>query len=159
MALALMSILLHPHEGIKPLKLESPLAGLLLISAWVSFKSDSQSFKDNNERDIHQKAQMHEWADDFATPEERNNYTEPVDADSSWFKGFPARKTLNIYGGYEIFRDDIAAVGKKLREAGAVVDDVECPLQVHIDCILDAAAGYEVGPMSTETWKWLENVF
>lgn len=159
MALALMSILLHPHPDIKPLKLAQPLAGLLLISAWVSFKSDSQAYEDNNKRDIHMKMQMHEWASDFCTEEERNNYTEPVEAPPSWFRGTPVRKALNIFGSYEIFRDDIAIMGRKMREAGVNVSDVECPMQVHIDCILDAQTGLDVGPMSTETWRWLETVF
>ncbi|KAK5044463.1 hypothetical protein LTR84_010744 [Exophiala bonariae] len=159
MALALISILRHGHPDIQPLNLARPLAGLLLISAWVNFKSSSQSYALNETRDIHMKQQMHEWATDFCTEEERNNYTEPAEAPSSWFKEIPVSKILNIFGSYELFRDDIVKLGRVLKQAGANVMDVECPMQVHIDCVLDAQTGLEVGPMSTETWRWLEGVF
>ena len=159
MAVALMSILVHPHPDIQPLKIEKPLAGLLLISAWLSFESQTQSFKDNNHRDIHMRNQMHQWADDFCNADERNNYSEPIKGDITWFKDMPVKKILNIFGSYEIFRDDIVAFGKLLEKAGFDVENVECPMQVHIDCVLDAGLGMEVGPMSTETWRWIETVF
>lgn len=111
-------------------------------------------------KDIHGAKSMLELASDFVDESERNEWTEPIRADASWWKSssFPARKTLNVWGDYELFHDDISKFGKTLVEAGVDVKNVECPMQVHIDCILDAQSGLEVGPMSTETWKWLETV-
>lgn len=159
MVTGLISHILHPLEGLKPLKLEESLAGLLLISAWVSFRSDSMAYVRNGTKDIHMKRQMHEWAHDFALESERNNWSEPLLAEFSWWKDAPARKILNIWGDFEIFQDDIALFGQNLVKAGLNVENVECPLQVHIDCVLDAQSGMEVGLMSTATWKWLETVF
>jgi acetyl esterase/lipase len=159
MCMGLISHILHPLAGLKPLKLEEPLAGLLLISAWVSFQSDSQAYLRNRSKDIHTGGAMHEWADDFALESERNKWSEPIQADALWWKAFPVNKTMNIWGDYELFQDDIAKFGQVLEAAGAGIRNVECPLQVHIDCILDAQTGLEVGPMSTETWKWLETIF
>jgi hypothetical protein len=159
MAMGLMSILLHPHPGIAPLKLQRPLRGLLLMCGWFGFSSDAPSFKENNPNDIHMGPQMHEWADAFCDRKDYNLFNEPVEADATWFQNFPAEKTLNIYGSYEIFRDDCVKLGQILRKAGADVVDMECPMQVHIDCILDAQTGLEVGPMSTKTWQWLEELF
>jgi len=65
---------------------------------------------------------------------------------------------LNVYGGYECFRDDIREVGKLLEEAGNNVKNVECPKEVHIDCVLDAQAEFEPGEMSKAIWEWLASV-
>lgn len=108
---------------------------------------------------MHARPAMKGWAQDYALPEERDNYSEPMRADSSWWKNLPAKQTLNVIGDYEMFRDDLAEFGKTLKQAGVDVIDVHCPMQVHIDCILDAATGMEPGPMSKEIWKWLPTVF
>lgn len=158
LALALMSIILHPHPGIQPLHLQEPLAGLLLISPWISFESNTPSFATNVTKDMHNPAVMHDMATDFALPQERNNYTEAVRADASWWRNLPAKSTLNVFGGYEMFRDDDANLGVTLAEAGANVESVECPLQVHIDCILDAQSNLDIGPMSTAIWEWFSRV-
>lgn len=159
MSLGLISHILHPLKGLKPLSLEEPLAGLLLISPWLSFESDSKSYVRNKGRDIHGAQSMHEWAGDFALRSERNNWSEHIRADYLWWKSFPAQKTLNIWGECELFQDDIAKFGEVLVRAGAEVTNIECPKQVHIDCILDAQTDLEIGPMSTEIWKWLETVY
>lgn len=153
-----MSLLLHPHPDIPALKLESPIAGLLLICSWVSYQSNAESFKTNKDKDIHEAPQMHQWADDFCTEEERNKYTEPIRADSDWFRGLPAKSVLNVWGGYELFRDDCEAFGKLLEAADVSVRNMECPQQVHIDCILDAQSQLDTGLMSTEVWEWLGKV-
>lgn len=113
-----MSILLHPHPDVNSLSLNSPLAGLLLISPWVSFESDSQSYQDNKNKDIHKKGEMHEWADDYTLPEERNNWSEPIRADVVWWNNLPAKRVLNIYGGFELFKDDDAKFGETLKGLG-----------------------------------------
>jgi len=158
LALAIMSIILHPHPDIQPLQLQEPLAGLLLISPWISFESNTSSFATNATKDMHSPAVMHLMAADLASPHERNNYTEPARTDASWWRNLPAKRTLNVFGGYEMFRDDDAKLGVTLKEAGANVESVECPLQVHIDCILDAQSNLEVGPMSTKIWEWFSEV-
>ena len=154
-----MSNILHPLPGSKHLSLDGPIAGLLLISPWVTFSSDASSFKECEHKDIFTKASMHEWADDFASPAEQNNYTEPLRAAVSWWSKLPAKKVLNLAGGYEMFRDDIEAFGQTLETANVHVKTVICPMQVHVDCILDAESGLDVGSMSTETWEWLDSVY
>jgi len=159
LAIALMSNLLHPLPESKPLSLDGPIAGLLLISPWVTFSSDSLSFKECEHKDIFTAAAMHEWADSYASTTERNNYTEPLRAEIPWWSNLPATKVLNLAGGHELFRDDIEAFGKVLETAKVHVKTVVCQKQVHVDCILDAETGLSVGPMSTEAWAWLDSVY
>lgn len=158
MSVGLMSHILHPLKGLKPLTLEQPLAGLMLISPWVSFESGSKSYVRNKSKDIHGAHSMHEWAGDYVLKSERNNWSEPIRANSLWWRSLPAKKTLNIWGEYELFQDDIAKFGETLVKAGVEVTNLECPKQVHVDCMLDAQTDLEIGPMSTEIWKWLEMV-
>lgn len=70
----------------------------------------------------------------------------------------PVRKILNVWGALEMFRDHIATFGQRLQMAGNSINNVECPMQVHIDCILDAQTGLEPGPMSVKIWEWLLEV-
>lgn len=155
LALALASHILHPCPDVPPLKLESPLAGLLLISPWVSFESTSPSFEKNKDYDIFTKHHMHTLAKDYVFDNERNNWSEPIRAEVSWWKGLPTRKVLNVFGESEVFRDDINEFGQTLKQAGLDVKSVECPKQIHVECVADAHFGTEIGSMSHDVWDWL----
>jgi acetyl esterase/lipase len=150
---------MHPPTEMQPLKLERNLAGLLLISPWVSFEKNANSYEDNKLRDIVIVPCIDQLIPDYVHPGDRNNWSEPSLAEPSWWSGIPVRKILNVYGAYELFRDDIAIFGRTLERAGCQVETVECPLQVHIDCILDAQTGSEVGLMSLKIWEWLSKLF
>ena len=112
------------------------------------------SWSENESRDILSKAVSKSLAADFA--DECNEYTSPISADQSWWVGLPVTKVLNVYGEYEMLRDDIRTLGEKLRQTGLDVENVECSGQVHIDSILDAQFETIPGMMSTKTWEWLE---
>jgi acetyl esterase/lipase len=159
LCLAILSVILHGFPGVDPLKLDRPLAGALLISPWVSYNTDGSSWKENKDKDIVPAECLHILTKAYIDPNDHNNYSEPHQADVSWWRNAPAKSILNVYGGYECFRDDIADVGKLLKEAGNDVKNVECPKEVHIDCVLDAQAEFEPGEMSKEIWQWLASVF
>lgn len=159
LSLGMMSIIKHSPPFVSPLELDSPVAGVLLICPWVSFESSSGSYSDNASKDVHAAAQMHEWADDFVSLEERNNYSEPMIADTDHWRNLNCKDILILRGDYEIFRDDIEELGQNLEKAGVNVKSVNCARQVHIDCILDSQTGLESGPMSSAVWEWLERVF
>jgi len=159
MALGLASHISHLNPVLRPLHLDQPLAGMFLICAWVTFNTDAPSFSYNLKNDIHGKEGIHEYRDDYVTQAEQNNWTAPLHADTTWWTDLPVAKTLNVYGGYDIFRDDNVAFGEILEKAGVAVENIECALEVHIDCILDAQTGLQPGLMSKGTWKWLQTVF
>jgi hypothetical protein len=65
---------------------------------------------------------------------------------------------LNLAGTHEVFHDDIVELGEKMAGGGVQVRTLECERQVHVDCILDAQMGMEVGRMSMGVWEWLGDV-
>ena len=158
MSLSIISVILHSFEGIPPLRLDSFLAGVLLISPWVSYSIESRSWVENADKDAVPAVCETLLADAYVDPGNRNNYSEPIKADVAWWNSVPAKSILNIYGGYECFRDDIAELGNRLKEAGNQIQNVECPLQVHIDCILDLHCDMDTGLMSTKVLEWLSSV-
>ncbi|KAK5453292.1 hypothetical protein LTS15_006477 [Exophiala xenobiotica] len=158
LALSVISVILHSLEGIQPLRLNRPLAGLLLISPWVSFSIESHSFVENANRDVIPEEIVNQLRGAYVGPGDENNFSEPIQADVSWWRDIPVKSILNIYGEAECLRDHIVQIGEKLAKAGNHVANVECPSHVHIDCILDAQAGMDAGPMSTRIWEWLCSV-
>ncbi|GAD94998.1 hypothetical protein MYCGRDRAFT_51536 [Paecilomyces variotii No. 5] len=155
LVLAVISVILHPFEAVQPLRLKSPLAGLLLISPWTKYDNDSQSWDDNASKDATTKTCVSQLSSAYVLPEQRNPYSEPSIADATWWRGIPANKILNIYGGYEGLKDDTTELGRKLLVAGNPVENVECPMQVHIDFVLDAESGLEPGLMTSRILDWL----
>ncbi|KIW17959.1 hypothetical protein PV08_05154 [Exophiala spinifera] len=158
MCLGIVSHILHPLEGIPPLGLREPLAGVLLISPWVSFDEDASSYKENVNLDICSPELLHAMADAYV-PAVRNNWTDPYLAESFWWKGFPAKEVLNLCGGHELLKDYVLSVGRALSQAGVDIKTVECPLHVHVECILDAQVGLSTGEMAEEIWAWLPQAF
>jgi len=158
MVLAVLSVILHSFDGIKTLHLNGPLAGVLLISPWISFNVEGPSWTENADKDSIPAEAAVILSAAYADPPDHNNFSEPIRADVSWWRNLPTKAILNVFGGYECFRDELVDFGARLVKAGNEVKNVECPLQVHIDCILDAQGGTDVDTMSTEVWKWLSSV-
>lgn len=101
---------------------------------------------------------MSQLSADWVFPQERNNWSEPFYAEPSWWQNMPVKTILNVYGSFECFKDHIKGLGEKLQAAGNEVTNVECPMHVHIDCILDAQANFDPGLMAVTIWEWLEQV-
>ncbi|KAK7883448.1 hypothetical protein LTR67_011198 [Exophiala xenobiotica] len=159
LALGVLSILLHGFDGVQPLKLDAPLAGVLLFSPMVSFSTDSESWTANKDKDCVAPISMHLLGAAYFDPKDTNNYTEPLRADVAWWRDIPAESILNIYGGNECFKSHIVEVGEKVKKAGNEVENVECVANVHIDWVLDLHAGLEPGIMSVRILDWLSRVF
>lgn len=153
-----MSVILHSFEGVEPLKLSGPLAGILLISPWVSYTTESNSWTENADKDAIPAVCAVVLADAYVDAADRNNYSEPALAEASWWSGLPTKSILNVFGGYECFRDHMVELGNKIQKAGNPIRNVECQQQVHIDCILDLHCGMETGRMTTEILEWLSSV-
>lgn len=146
-------------DGVQPLKLDVPLAGVLLFSPMVSFSTESESWIVNKEKDCVAPISMQLLGAAYVDPNDINNYSEPLRADVAWWRGIPAKSILNVYGGDECFKSHIVELGENLTKAGNKVEDVECPLNVHIDWVLDLEAGFQPGIMSVRILDWLSRVF
>ena len=64
-----------------------------------------------------------------------------------------------VVGDLEMFRDDTEVFAGTLEKAGVPLKFVKCPLQIHVDCTLDAGSGLEPGFMSTSIWEWFDTLF
>ena len=158
LALGILSATTHTHPTIPSLNLEDNLKGALLISPWTSFSSAAESYTTNAENDIVTENTMITFRDDFIPKDFKDEFAEPAIANTDWWRGVKVDKVLVLGGQYEIFWGYIDDLGKKMKQAGVDVETVKCELQVHIDCILDAQSGLEVGRMSREGWGWLGSV-
>jgi acetyl esterase/lipase len=99
------------------------------------------------------------FANQFASPEERNNYSEPIRASPEWWKDAPVESVLMVSGDFEMFRDDIIVFAETLEKAKVNLEYVNCPLEVHVECTLDAGSGLEPGLMSNSVWSWFNMMF
>ncbi|KAI1625071.1 Alpha/Beta hydrolase protein [Exophiala viscosa] len=158
LALGIISILLHGLNGIPPLKLDGPLAGVLLISPMVSFSTESESWTTNKDKDCVAPISMTLLGPAYVDAKDVNNYSEPLQADVAWWKDLPAKSVLNVYGEDECFKSHVVELGEKLTKAGNHVENVECPAHVHIDWVLDLQVGFEPGIMSVKILDWLSRV-
>ena len=85
-------------------------------------------------------------------------FSQPLEAESEWWKDAQVGSILNLAGTNEVFRDHICQLGKTIAQAGLNIETIECLEQIHIDCILDSLSQLEPGPMSESVWHWLEDV-
>ena len=146
-------------DGVQPLNLKVPLAGVLLFSAMVSFGTESESWTANAEKDCVAPVSMHLLQPAYVDSNDLNGYSDPIRADVAWWRGIPAKSILNIYGGEECFKSHIVEFGEKLVEAGNEVENVECSSEVHIDWVLDLQSGLEPAEMRVKILDWLSRVF
>lgn len=61
MTLSLLSHLLHPHPEVTKIELKEPLAGAVLISPWVSFDTNTDSFKRHESSDMLSENAVKRW--------------------------------------------------------------------------------------------------
>src|SRR5205823_1990984 len=91
LVLAMLSHIRHPHPSLAAISLPVPLAGVILMSPWVSFvnpsNSDSVSHTRNSDRDVCIPAHLLHWQRAFVNDADRNSYTEPSIAVESWWSG------------------------------------------------------------------------
>jgi acetyl esterase/lipase len=120
LSVSVLSHLLHPHPDVLDVKLSAPLAGALLISPWVVFSTEHDSFTRNGERDMVEVAMLRRWAamylnkskDDPESdpgPVTGDSYSEPYCNDAAWWRGMHqvVSDVFFWYGGDEMLRDGI----------------------------------------------------
>ncbi|RVX70379.1 hypothetical protein B0A52_05878 [Exophiala mesophila] len=152
LALGVLSATRHSREGIPSLNLDTNLRGAALISPWVCLNSKSASVQQNQDKDIVTAAIQDGLREELITPSETDEFAEAIRAPTEWWTGTPVDSILCLAGSDEIFRDDIVTTAGVLRKAGLRVESVVCRDQIHVDCILDAQSGLEVGDMSHAYW-------
>ncbi|KAE8331415.1 alpha/beta-hydrolase [Aspergillus sergii] len=114
LALGLLSHILHPHHQIARLDLSSNLAGLVLLSPWVTFTTTSHSIRKNQYRDILAAPVLNNWSAIFKGTAQRDSYLEPLSAPADWWRSLPVGKVQIIAGTDEVFVDDIEKFAEQL---------------------------------------------
>ena len=89
MTLGLLGHILHPRPDVPKVQLSEPLAAAVLISPWISFKTDDESWKRNATSDMLPPEAAHRWASLFLGDKQADEYSEPIRADEKFYSGLP----------------------------------------------------------------------
>jgi acetyl esterase/lipase len=147
LAAALLLHLAHPKPGVPELRLEGglKLRAAVLISPWVSFDVEGESFRENRERDYVtirsltrarnaylkgiggggkndrdvRGVELELKGDMEKREEKRNVYAEPILALREWWRDVGERVVGNVLvwgGGNEVFIDEIRRFARVVRE-------------------------------------------
>lgn len=133
----------------------------MLISPWTCFQTDTPSWKENIDKDIITREFHKALVGDFLSVDHARKtdpFGQPFEAEPGWWKDAEVGSILNLAGTNEVFRDHICQLGQTMAQAGLNIETIQCPEQIHIECILDSLSQLEPGPMSEAVWQWLEDV-
>lgn len=177
LALALLSHVLHPKADIPRVELHGKLRGSVLISPWVSFSTDFESYTRNRESDTLSAFILKKWSSMYMGEmdagserevtwevESKDVYAEALLADFPWWSGLDqvVDGMLVWVGGQELFHEPITCFVSKLKkgwkarggqEDGIVV--IEGRDEAHIGPILNVSLGYKskrMSQMAVESW-------
>lgn len=117
LGLGIASHLLHPHPSIAPLQLSAPLAGLALISPWVTPRTTAASVTRNASRDAVDKASLDKWGAYGLGSAAIDQYNAPVTASPPWWVGVEdVVNNIVVTGGRsEVIFDDIEMLVNNLK--------------------------------------------
>ncbi|TQN63921.1 Esterase, partial [Colletotrichum shisoi] len=124
--------ILHPHPEVETVRLSGPLAGVFMVSPFLTVRTDTASFRDNHRVDmlsaaIVSKASRYIFPADFAIAKQMASNPHqpmPLDGDLEWFGEIQAvSKSIYITAGaQEVFRDDVRAFAEAVRRRNPNMD-------------------------------------
>ena len=178
LVLSLLSHISHPHPDVLALDLERPLGGALLISPWVSFRTDYPSFSSNATLDLLASLPLRKWSAMFLNkansfdpesdpgPISGDAWTEACLNPSSWWDGMHkvVSDVFIWWGSYEVFVDPIRELESKFKagwaNGGGAPDRViflESPKEVHTAPIMDTVVvGAKKGKVQVLIEEWFK---
>ncbi|KAI0426860.1 alpha/beta-hydrolase [Xylaria sp. FL1042] len=126
LGLAVVSHIIHSHPSIEPLTLSSPLAGLGLVSPWVTSTVAEECAKRNSRRDLIDKAVLDKWAAYALGDAAQDEFNSPLAAAPDWWSDVSkAVKAILVTAGQgEILLDDIKAFVDNLKPSVLQLDVV-----------------------------------
>ncbi|KAF8518500.1 Alpha/Beta hydrolase protein [Hysterangium stoloniferum] len=167
----IVSHILHPHPELPVLPVPAaPFAGILLMSPWLIFDSESDSFL-NNKCDVISIKPLVAWGrlirEGTALEGNKNEpggfWAEPRKAPLEWWKGADkvSQHFLLIYGEREALKDDIIEFGKTLQASvegtNVEVKVVGDPAGLHIDSTTDAFLHRKVRDVTKIIAGWIHD--
>ncbi|KAF9461390.1 Alpha/Beta hydrolase protein [Collybia nuda] len=164
LAIQLISHLLHPLNGIPPVKLSAPIRGFYLMSPWTSLSSKGGSLVVNDPNDTTNYRSLAEWGRQVlkGIPDSQRPYIEAIKAPKAWFKD--AKKVTDrvlITGGdAECLWDDIVLFADQFCKNHDEAKFVVQKHGVHNDPFFDFLAGEtKLGMLTPIIWEWLTDGF
>lgn len=115
LALATLLHISHPHPDIKPLVLDTPLAGTFAFAPWVDFSTDWPSFVHNAYRDVCGAEKLKLWAGMYLGEREGDYWSEPSKAPVEWWADAKTERILVLVGSDEVLFSSIEAFTKKVK--------------------------------------------
>ncbi|KAL6233234.1 hypothetical protein BDW75DRAFT_232132 [Aspergillus navahoensis] len=158
LALALMSHILHPQPSVKPIELSGQLAGVSLMSPWVTFDTKSDSMRTNRGSDVLAIPALNKWAGIFKGDAVSDPYLEPLSAPEHWWQSFPAQKVLVLAGADEIFVDDIQHFAKQLGNAFPDVVMKTVAGEAHDQLVLEFMLKEAPSKQREEFQQWIGDI-
>jgi acetyl esterase/lipase len=126
LATALLSHLAHPHWGVETVDLGGKmLRGALMISPWVAFRTDDDSFRRNAKSDFLTTAGLNRASNTYIGPGGRHdNYTEPVRAPPEWWSDVAnvVSEIMIWGGGGEVLIDGIRRFKRNVKTGFNLAD-------------------------------------
>jgi acetyl esterase/lipase len=164
LALSLVAHSMRPCPGIPQVTQlgteDHRLKGLLLISPWVTMKTDAPSFQAFSHIDMITADRVHAFTDQYS-PKIDEIWAELLSADESFWAKLPVENLLVTCGNAEALRDSILAIFAKLKAAES--NGSRCKLvlgegEIHVHMALDYALG--LGPCETRrgALEWLKEL-
>jgi acetyl esterase/lipase len=168
LALSLLSHLKHPHPSGTVMEVDlkgEEIKGAVLISPWVDFSTDSESWTRNKYKDVLCAEAGNQWSSAFlgeAYPHTKTSdyYNQATTAPESWWEGLPVEKILIVAGEEEVLVDGIVKFEGKLRK-GLGEDRVELVVvngEYHDQPSVDLQMGYkesEEGEQAKLIKRWI----
>jgi acetyl esterase/lipase len=118
LVLQLISHILHPLDGVRPLKLSAPIRGIYLMSPWVALTGTEGSMTSNDGSDIIGTKCINAWGKKIleGIPMSYLPYIEPIQAPEVWFKSLDTAvdRVLITAGSAECLRDPIEVFAKQI---------------------------------------------
>jgi acetyl esterase/lipase len=172
LALALLSHISHPHPSstipIPPIFLSTPLAGVILVSPWVSFSTSSPSFTTNAYKDLIGPEACKQWSTAFMhTPwphiTNTDPYNQPITASESWWESLRVEKVVIVAGRDEVFIDDVRVLETMLRRqvGEGKVESAYCEGEFHDQPNVDLQLGFkesQQGEMAKVVKRWVNDM-
>ncbi|RMZ77564.1 hypothetical protein DV737_g4290, partial [Chaetothyriales sp. CBS 132003] len=123
MCLAVLSQAMHPSPDLPKVDIDTPFKALVLIAPWVRFEGHTASVANNLYKDIVSPEVGSKWSEDYLAGTPTNPYTEPANADASWWKDPRVEHIVCVVGGDELLCDSVsewATKYKSVNGAGSI---------------------------------------
>ncbi|KAK6819025.1 hypothetical protein RU639_008223 [Aspergillus parasiticus] len=161
LALAVLSHLTegHPHDSIPTLSLSENFRGALLLSPWIYFGTDHESFRTNADKDAISAESLRRWGEALFGDTERDRYSHPTEAPTGWWKRLPVKRIFIGVGGDEVLLDSIVSLAHTIEAEHPDVVVSRVSREFHAEPITDFGLGLSPGVQFQAMVAWLNQTF